>query len=230
MWELDGLEVSAVFVFVVNEAFQSKHQDSTRTTTFCPHTCWCSPVHREPNKAKFSILLLSKLLLSSSFQGQNVEKRQKSVFAWFYFLTSESSHPHLFLRLLLPVHCYHPIDQIQWFSPLPLAFPFPWLFLFSFFLFFFYCHTFSICKFLGQELNLRCTCNLCHSCGNPDSLAYCARLRINPCLHSNPSCCSWILKPLHHSGNSSLALIFKVSVSAHQPLRMWFLLIWVRFL
>ena len=116
------------------------------------------------------------------------------------------------------------------FPPYPLLFHFLGFFFFLFFFFFFYCHTFSICKFLGQELNLRCTCNLCHSCGNPDSLAHCARLRINPCLHSNPSCCSWILKPLHHSGNSSLALIFKVSVSAHQPLRMWFLLIWVRFL
>ena len=40
---------------------------------------------------------------------------------------------------------------------------------YSFFFFFFCGHTWSIWKFLAQELNLSCSCDLYHSCGNTRS-------------------------------------------------------------
>ena len=57
---------------------------------------------------------------------------------------------------------------------------------------------------MGQGLNLSYRCNLHHSCGNSGSFnPLCQGRGTNPCLCSDPSCCSWILNPLHHSRNSS---------------------------
>ena len=38
--------------------------------------------------------------------------------------------------------------------------------------------------------------------GMPDPLIHCPGQRLNPHLHNNLSCCSGILNPQHHSGNS----------------------------
>ena len=55
-------------------------------------------------------------------------------------------------------------------------------FLFVFFFSFFFGSTHGIWKVPGQGLNLSCSCDLCHSCGNARSLTNC----ISPgvCVHS----------------------------------------------
>ena len=50
-----------------------------------------------------------------------------------------------------------------------------------------------------------------------DPLTHCAGLGSDLCLHSNPSHCSWILNPLHHSRNST-NYCFSLDPSAYQIL------------
>lgn len=60
----------------------------------------------------------------------------------------------------------------------------------------------------AQGWNPRCTCHLCHSCGNAGSfLTYCARLGLNLHLFSDLSHCSKALNSPYHSGNSIAAYI-----------------------
>ena len=44
----------------------------------------------------------------------------------------------------------------------------------------------------------------------PDPLTGCAGQGLNLCLHSDLSCSSWILYPLHHRGNSENSFLFIV--------------------
>ena len=75
--------------------------------------------------------------------------------------------------------------------------------LFFFFIFFkFYGCTHW--KFPGQGLNPSHRCDLTTAVAKPDPLVHCVGTGSKPHLHSNPSCCSWILNPLLHSRNSSV--------------------------
>ena len=65
--------------------------------------------------------------------------------------------------------------------------------------------THGVCKFPGQGLNLSCSWDLCHSCGNARSLTHCAGRGIEPVIHQPPKPLQRqcrILNPLCHSGNS----------------------------
>ena len=67
------------------------------------------------------------------------------------------------------------------------------------FLFFFYICTPGRWKFLGQGSNLRHS--LHHSCGNAGSLGHCTA-RLGPGIKlATATDISWIINPLHHSGN-----------------------------
>ena len=66
-------------------------------------------------------------------------------------------------------------------SCVPLSSPFSLSFLNGF--------TCSMWTFPGQELNLSCSFDLCHSCSNLDSLTPLCQLGMEPHLHSNPSPC-----------------------------------------
>ena len=63
-------------------------------------------------------------------------------------------------------------------------------------------HTYSICKFLGQELNLSHSYDLCHSCDNTGSLTHCSRPEMEPMV---PQTQRQIVNLLHHSRNSSFS-------------------------
>ena len=66
--------------------------------------------------------------------------------------------------------------------------------------FFFFGLTCGIWKFLGQRLNLSHICGLCHSCGNARALTCFTGWDQT----SNATETSQIIKPLLHSGNSSV--------------------------
>ena len=72
-----------------------------------------------------------------------------------------------------------------------------------FYFFIFFCYFLGIWRFMCLALNVSCSCELHSSCGNDGS--YVPGWGWSPRLSCDLSHCSWILNPLHHSGNSSVS-------------------------
>ena len=122
-------------------------------------------------------------MLSSSI-GEHAARRQLSI--------NQEMGSHQTWNLVVP-RC--------WTSQLPELWEMN-VFVFYFLLF---GHTLGIWKSPGQELNLSCSSDLHHSCGNIISLTHCVRLGIEPIPHQWPEWLQrqhWILNLLCHSGNS----------------------------